>query len=275
MNFEVLKKYWISAKKSLGQNFLMDENILNSIASSLDISWKNILEIGPWYGALTEKLLIKNPKSLHLVELDKRMVEILEYRIKDSELKPNNVDFKIFNEDILKFEPWFIDEHYYVIANIPYYITSPILQKFLYDVKLKPDKMVILMQKDVGDKILAGQLSNSKQKSSVLSLFISKKCFVRSIVLVPPTCFYPAPKVESEVLLFESHSNYQEINDKKILSFIKKWFQNPRKKLTSNLEKWWYKKEKIKEIFDELKISENTRWEELNIDEWIELFKNF
>ncbi len=275
MNFEVLKKYWISAKKSLGQNFLMDENILNSIASSIDITWKNILEIGPWYGALTEKLLIKNPKSLYLVELDKRMVEILNYRIKDSELIPNNVDFKIFNEDVLKFEPLFLDKNYYVIANIPYYITSPILQKFLYDVKYKPKKMVILMQKDVGEKILQWQLNNTKQKSSVLSLFIAKKCFVKSVILVPPNCFYPAPKVESEVLLFDAHSNYQEVDDKKFLEFIKKWFQNPRKKLISNLEKWWFKKENIKEIFDLLKISENTRWEELNIDEWILLFKKF
>lgn len=274
MNFEILKKYWIKAKKSLGQNFLIDENILDKIASTLDIAEKNVLEIWPWYWALTEKLLELKPKSLHLVELDKEMIEILEKRKENWELNVVSVDFQIFNKDVLKFEPKFEDEEYYVIANIPYYITSPILQKFLYKIENKPEKMLILMQKDVGDKILQGQNNmNKKNKSSVLSLFIAKKSYVKEIVKVPAKCFVPAPKVESSVLLFETHDNYRETDDLKFLEFIKVWFQEPRKKLVNNLSKWWYEKSNLLKIFDDLWFKEDIRGEDLSIDEWVEVYR--
>lgn len=300
MNFEILKKYGVKAKKSLWQNFLFDDNILDSISSILDINWKNVLEIWPWFWALTEKLLLKNPNSLHLVELDKDMIEILYDRIKNSELRIKDVDFQIFNKDVLKFEPefkspeldaiqgrfpttreWQIigNEMYYVIANIPYYITSPILQKFLYNVTVKPEKMIILMQKDVWDKILSWQISQIndnikkiRNKSSVLSLFIAKKSYVKEILSVPASSFIPAPKVESSVLLFETHNNYSEVDDSKFLELIKIWFREPRKKLINNLVKWWFQKEIILEIFNNLWFHENIRWEDLSIDEWIELY---
>lgn len=268
---EFLKKYNIKAKKSLGQNFLVDENILNIISTTLDVNQNNILEIWPGYGALTEKLLAKNPKSLYLVELDKDMVDVLKLRITSNDLKIENCDFKIFNEDVLKFE--INIEDYFLIANIPYYITSPILYRFLYDVKNKPKKMLILMQKDVGDKILQWQNKiNGKVKSSVLSLFISKKSFVREVTKVPSVSFIPAPKVESSVLLFELHDNYKEVDDKKFLEFIKKWFTEPRKKLVNNLLKWWFEKEKVLLKLKELWFDENVRGEELNIEEWIKIF---
>lgn len=274
MNLEFFKEYWIFAKKSLGQNFLIDDNVLNTIASSLNISWNNILEIWPWYWALTEKILLQHPKSLHLVELDKDMIEIINKRLEKWELKIDWIDFQIFNEDILKFKERF--NNYLVIANIPYYITSPILYKFLYEIGNKPDNMLILMQKDVGDKILAWQSTaldkkNNKQKSSVLSLFISKKAFVKEIIRVPAKSFIPAPKVESSVLLFELHNNYRDINDDKFIEFIKIWFKEPRKKLVNNLVKWWYEKEKILKIFNELWFREDVRWEDLSIDNWIKL----
>lgn len=274
MNFEILKKYWIKAKKSLGQNFLIDENILDTIASTLDIAEKNVLEIWPWYWALTEKLLELKPKSLHLVELDKEMIEILEKRKENWELNVVSVDFQIFNKDVLKFEPKFEDEEYYVIANIPYYITSPILQKFLYKIENKPEKMLILMQKDVGDKILQGQnIKNKKNKSSVLSLFIAKKAYVNEIIKVSANCFVPAPKVESSALLFETHDNYRETDDLKFLEFIKVWFQEPRKKLVNNLSKWWYEKSNLLKIFDDLWFKEDIRGEDLSIDEWVEVYR--
>lgn len=271
MNLEFLKKYSIKAKKSLGQNFLVDENILNKISSTFDIAWKDILEIGPGYWALTEKLLIKKPKSLHLVELDSDMVEVLHKRVGIWEFDIDWVDFQIFNQDVLKFESTF--ENYFVIANIPYYITSPILHRFLYDVKNKPEKMLILMQKDVGDKILQGQnLINWKFKSSVLSLFIAKKAKASEIIKVLANSFIPAPKVESSVIFFEIHEKYSDICDEKFLEFIKVWFQEPRKKLINNLVKWWYEKEKVLLILKELWYNENVRGENLNIDEWIKLF---
>jgi 16S rRNA (adenine1518-N6/adenine1519-N6)-dimethyltransferase len=112
-----------------------------------------------------------------------------------------------------------------------------------------------------------------KNKSSVLSLFIAKKSYVNEVILVPARSFIPAPKVESSVLLFETHDNYKEIDDKEFMKFIKIWFQEPRKKLINNLVKWWIEKETVLEIFKTLWFTENIRWEDLSTDEWIELFK--
>ena len=171
MTLEILKKYKIKAKKLLWQNFLVNDYIVENIAKQINIKWKNIVEIWPGYWVLTKKLLENNPKSLILVELDKDMIEIIEDRIKNKDINPTWINFKIKNIDILKFESQL--KNYSVIANIPYYITSPILRHFLYNVKNVPKNMVILMQKDVWDKILGWK----KSKSSVLSLFLAKKMF--------------------------------------------------------------------------------------------------
>lgn len=269
MTLKILKKYSIKAKKSLWQNFLVSEEILNSISSFLDISWKNILEVWPGYWALTEKLLKEKPNSLTLVELDDNMVSILEDRIDNWELETDWIDFNIKNTDVLKFTPAF--SNYYVIANIPYYITSPILRHFLYDIKNVPQNMLILMQKDVADKILW----NWKNKSSVLSLFINKKCFTKEVIIVPKESFIPAPKVESSVLLFKSHSLYSDIDDERFLELIKKWFSEPRKKLIKNLIKWWFEKEVILKAFDNIWVWENIRAEDLDIENWLKIFSYF
>ena len=127
--------------------------------------------------------------------------------------------------------------------------------------------MVILMQQDVWDKILW----KWKNKSSVLSLFIDKKCKVRELMKVGKWNFIPAPKVESSVLIFDLHEDWNYINDDLFLEVIKKWFQEPRKKLLNNLVKWWYEKQYIVQIFHDLWIEENIRWEDLNIANWSEL----
>jgi len=151
-HLEILERYGIRAKKSLGQNFLVNDEILENIADILHIRDKNIIEIGPGYGALTEKLLVKNPKSLCLIELDPTMVRILRSRIAEKNLIISPViNFSISEGDILKYIPE--QSEYSVVANIPYYITSPILFRFFYDVEHKPTDMLILMQKEVGDKI--------------------------------------------------------------------------------------------------------------------------
>ncbi len=266
-HFDILKKYNVIAKKSLGQNFLVDDNILDKIVTYKEIFWENIVEVWPGYWALTEKLLNKKPKSLKLIELDLDMVKILEDRISNKELNIQEIDFEIKNIDVLKFE--LNEEHkdYNVIANIPYYITSPILRHFLYDVKFSPKSMIILMQKDVWDKILS-------DKSSVLWLFVAKKCFVKQVVLVPNSCFFPVPKVESIVLYFEKHNIFDEIcSDEDFLKIIKMWFKEARKKLIKNFISSWFPKEKLLSCFKELNISETTRAEELNIDIWCNLVK--
>ncbi len=267
MSREILQRYSIRAKKSLWQNFLVNENILQEIADAETILWENIIEVWPGYGALTEKLLEKNPKSLTLVELDSDMIQILEERISFWELDTADIKFNIIHQDVLEYAPDF--ESYKVIANIPYYITSPILRHFLYDLEYTPKSMLILMQKDVGDKILR----KNKWKSSVLSLFIEKKCNVSEMILVPKESFIPAPKIESSVLLFNLHEDFIQIDDESFLKIIKIWFSEPRKKLIKNLIKWGFEKEKIWEYYKENNFSENIRAEELDIRQWCDLVK--
>lgn len=272
MNLDLIKKYQIKAKKSLWQNFLVNDEILDSIANILEIENKKIIEVWPWYWALTEKILEKNPEKLTLVELDREMIEILEKRISFNDFK--NIDkLEIENIDILKFFPDF--EKYFVIANIPYYITSPILRHFLYDMKNSPEKMLILMQKDVWDKIILWQENTKKAKSSVLSLFVAKKCYAKEVIFVWKENFSPAPKVESSVILFEKHDKYDFLDDEIFFDFIKKAFQEPRKKLLNNLVKAWYEKEYIKNIFNQKSIDENIRPEDLNISSWCQLILDF
>jgi 16S rRNA (adenine1518-N6/adenine1519-N6)-dimethyltransferase len=266
MSQEIIKQYRIRAKKSLGQNFLVDEEKLEAISECITIEWENIIEVWPWYGALTEKLLHKKPRSLHLVELDADMIEILDDRKGRGELNTNNTEFKIFQQDVLEFVPEF--KKYSVIANIPYYITSPILHHFLYEIKNTPEKMVILMQKDVGDKILWGK----KNKSSVISLMVQKKCHVSEKLFVPKESFHPIPKVESSVLLFETHEKYGEIDDEKFLKFIKVWFAQPRKKLVKNLVSGGYSSQKIEDFLCQQSVDNNFRGEDVDMDFWIDLY---
>ncbi len=275
----------VKAKKSLGQNFLTDIQTLETIANHLEVSWNHILEVWPWYGALTEYLLNQKPKSLYLVELDTDMITILKSRVAKNELQTNGIDFEIIHQDILKFEPRFwhnqdSEIHYFVIANIPYYITSPILRHFLYDIKKKPQKMLIMMQKEVGERILEGKVESErwvnkmkKIKSSVLSLMIAKKCFTEKVCIVPKTAFSPAPKVDSIVLAFEIHEKFNDISDEKFLEFIKICFSEPRKKLQNNLIKWNYSKESIVWRFSKLWFSELVRAEELSAEQIIELMQ--
>ena len=267
MTLEIIKRYNIKAKKSLWQNFLVNEEILNQISSFLSISWENIIEVGPGYWALTQRLLEEKPLSLTLVELDESMIKILEDRIFRWELWTEGIGFEIYNQDVLKYTPEL--EKYSVVANIPYYITSPILRHFIYDVEHIPESMIILMQKDVGDKILWYK----KNKSSVISLFVNKKYQVEEIIKVPKENFIPAPKVESSILLFEKHNLYGEIDNQKFLTIIKIWFSSSRKKLISNLVAWGFQKHKVLSIFKELETEENARWEDLDISQWCDIVK--
>jgi 16S rRNA (adenine1518-N6/adenine1519-N6)-dimethyltransferase len=134
---------YIKAKKSLGQNFLIDEDALFDIAHSVIVEDKNIIEVGPGYGALTDYLIEQKPETLTLVELDTDMIDIL-----NSKFKIQNSKLQIVHQDVLQFSPVFL--RYSVIANIPYYITSPILFHFLYAQDFTPpESMVIMMQEEV------------------------------------------------------------------------------------------------------------------------------
>ncbi|EKE28977.1 MAG: hypothetical protein ACD_2C00258G0017 [uncultured bacterium (gcode 4)] len=264
---EIIKKYSIVAKKSLWQNFLVNDAILDKIVDFIDLKWKDIIEVWPWYWALTERLADKSPNRLDLVELDKAMHSILEDRQKNGDFKISNSALAIHNSDILEFEPQ--DTPYIVVANIPYYITSPILTHFFYKVKNQPTEMLILMQKDVADKIR--KINWNKQ--SVLSLSADFACSeIREVVRVAAANFIPAPKVESSVLYFKLKENIDKEKAKSFMRIVKAWFSERRKKLSSNLaKKNILDKEIIKKKFERLWLDENVRAEELNIGQWLGL----
>jgi 16S rRNA (adenine1518-N6/adenine1519-N6)-dimethyltransferase len=237
----------IRAKKSLGQNFLVDEQALTRISEACEVTGKNIVEVGPGYGALTERLLAKKPKSLTLVELDVDMVQILQNRCANGDLKiPEGTDLQIICGDILAFHPSV--EPYRVIANIPYYITSPILERFLYVLPTRPEEMVILMQREVGDRIRA-----KDGKESGLSLFCKNACeYIEEVTKVGAGCFRPAPKVDSAVLRFIPSQKTKESSmaDAQFLRVLRAGFSSPRKKLSSNLQALeGASKERIAEVF--------------------------
>jgi len=256
------------AKKQFWQNFLQNDEILNKISSFVCIENQNIIEIGPWLGALTKKIINKKPDNFLTLELDTEIIPVLQKNIKQDLESNNSVNFEIKNINVLKYSPEF--KKYNILANIPYYITSPILTHFLYTVENKPSQMVILMQKDVWDKIL----KSNKNKHSVISLMIEKKATVSEKLFVGPENFRPAPKVDSSVLLFELEDKFPELNDEIFLSFIKKAFLAPRKKLIKNLTSSWIEKQKILDIFNKLNIEENTRWEDLELIDFVNIIKS-
>lgn len=262
---DIIKEFHIKAKKSFGQNFLINNSVLETIAWELHVEWKNIVEVWPGYWALTEYLLKEKPKSLSLVELDRDMISILEARVLKWELDTNWVDFEINNIDVLKYEPKY--EKYFVIANIPYYITSPILRRFLYETSNKPEAMLILMQKEVAEKIVS-----RKKKTSVLSLLMEKKSHISKVIDVKNIDFKPAPKVDSAVLKFELHNLYTEMDDDKFEEFIKIAFKEPRKFLIKNLSSK-YELSKLESVFDNLKIDKKIRPEDLKIEEYLKMIE--
>lgn len=156
---------------------------------------------------------------------------------------------------------------YIVYGNIPYYITSPIIYHFLYEVRLRPEMMVFTMQKEVAERILARD-----GQHSVLSLSCQLVADIEKICDISPNNFVPIPKVWSTCLRFTLKGN-NDGDEKKILTMVKKGFSQKRKKLFTNLIKSGYDKKNTILVFEKLKISENTRAEELSQEEWKELFQ--
>ena len=187
----------IKPKKSLGQNFLIDNNVINKIINLSAIKNNDIVEIGPGTGNLTKKIVERKPKSLILIEKDRQLVSFLRSEF------INQQNLTIFNEDILKFQlEDKIKTNSIIIGNLPYNISSQILAKLIkFDKWLPKYKRLILMfQKEVADKILAKHKSSSFGRLAVLT---NSRLKVVDSFNVSENCFYPVPKVKSTVLVFE------------------------------------------------------------------------
>lgn len=249
-------------KKSLGQNFLIDRNIINKIKESLNIERDSlIIEIGPGSGALTKELIKFNAKVL-CFEIDKRLKEILD------EIKSDNLE--IIYEDFLKVNLKEILSKYnynklYVIANIPYYITSSIINKVVDETNV--DEMVLMVQKEVGDRILAKP--NTRDYSS-LSVFLQFNFKIEKVTIVNKNSFKPRPKVDSVVLKFISNKNKYEVKSiDKLYELIRESFKHKRKNLKNNL--YNYDLDKINKVLNKYNKDLTFRAESLTIEEFIDI----
>ncbi|MDC8900927.1 16S rRNA (adenine(1518)-N(6)/adenine(1519)-N(6))-dimethyltransferase RsmA [Metamycoplasma hyosynoviae] len=246
-------------KKSLGQNFLINENINKKIVDIAQCSNKNVIEIGPGKGALT-RYLISEAKNVIAYEIDKDLIEDLE-NLKASNLKIVNIDFlKIKDLDF---------ENQIVIGNIPYYITSDIIFKLLEFI-FKIERIVLLIQEEVADRICAIPKTKEYGKLAV-SLQACANC--QKLLKVKAENFYPIPKVNSAVIKIEFKKQL-DFDLKNFLEFTKTIFQFKRKTLFNNLKNK-YSLEKINQIFNANNLTFKTRSEELEVVQIIKLFKSF
>lgn len=255
------------AKKSLGQNFLVDENALNTIIESAELKpTDQIIEVGPGTGFLTEKL-IKKAQSVTAIEYDADMVNVLNKKFKKAE------NLEIIHSDILKINLSAIRDQwsgaYKVVANIPYYITSPLL-KFFLQAEKQPELMVLLVQKEVAEKVCG--LTSKSLITIETQLFGQPEI----IDIVPAKSFHPAPKVESAILKINVHNQplIKASELKAFLRIVKFGFSQKRKKLSNTLSAGLHMKPaEIKSILEKADIDPDLRAEHLEIEDWKNILK--
>ena len=251
-------------KKSLGQNFLIDKNIVKKILSIVDLKKKNIIEIGPGTGNLTNEILKLDINSIIAIEKDKKLFE---------ELKKNNIlnnKLKIYNEDILKFHlEDKVEENTVIIGNLPYNISSQILVK-LIKFKIWPPKykkLILMFQKEVAEKIIANYKSAAFGRLTIVTNWRLK---VTDHFNISKNCFFPKPKVDSTILVFEPKKiDKIKINKIENLEHITQtFFSNKRKMINKVLKKNFKNSE---EILKKLKLDTTKRPSDLTCETYYKL----
>ena len=257
------------AKKSLGQNFLKSEAALRAMCTSGNVSDKDIVvEIGPGKGALTTKLLLCAQKVI-AVEKDRDLIKILEEKFKE-EIK--NRKLELIEGDILEFDPAeykLASGKYKIIANIPYNITGAIFKKFLSGI-VKPDTMVLLVQKEVAQRIVAND-----GKESILSLSVKVYGTPKYVMKVSKRFFSPSPKVDSAIVAITGITEKSLISkdlEEKFFEVVKAGFAHKRKVLRKNLEDV-STPQTIEAMFGDLGIDAKSRAEDLPLTTWLAITK--
>ena len=256
----------IRAKKSLGQNFLIDKDIIKKIINSGSIENKNILEIGPGTGSLTEAILEKKPKSFFVIEKDTYLSNNLKQKF--------NNQLIIINNDILKVdEKNIINEKFVVFGNLPYNISTEILCKWILNLNKNNfwfEELILMFQKEVADRILAKFNTSNYGRLSILANW---KLNIKKICDISPKSFFPKPKIESTLLFFSPKSNTVDIDNPKNLEKITRIFFSHRRKMlkkpfnqifNGNLE-----------ILNKLKINLDLRPQNLDLETYYNLTKEY
>lgn len=272
----IMKQNGIRANKSLGQNFLINKDVLESIVNSSEISKDDmVIEIGPGLGTLTKYLLEKAGEVL-CIEIDLKMIKILNNRFNQYE------NFEIINEDVLKVDlNKIISEKkrqgkvkkVKIVANLPYYITTPIIMKLLED-KLDIESITVMIQKEVAERLIAVP---GEKETGAITYTVYYYCESEKIMEVPNSSFVPEPEVTSEVIKMKLRSKPAvEIENPKIMfMIIKSAFMQRRKTLLNALTntKVFLSKEEGLEILKKLNLGENIRAENLSIQDFCNIAK--
>ena len=235
----------IKAKKSLGQNFLIDKNIIDKITSTVSIEGNEVLEVGPGTGNLTKEILKKNPSKMYLVEKDTFLAENLK-EIIDGRVK-------IFNEDVLKFDESLLSKNKIIVfGNLPYNVSTEILSTWI--TKLKNDywfsDLVLMFQKEVADRIIAKFNTSAYGRLAILANW---RLNINKICDISPESFSPRPKIQSSLVHFTPKKNFATIEDPLNLEKITRIFFSHRRKM-------------LKKPFNQIFNGNNSLLEKLNID---------
>lgn len=269
----LLKKYHITANKSLGQNFLIDDNVIEKIVNSSNITKNDlVIEIGPGLGTLTKSLLEK-AKKVVAIELDDRMLNILNERFY---LYSN---FEIIHEDVLKVNLKQLIreekekneiESVKIVANLPYYITTPIIMKLLED-KLDIESITVMVQKEVAKRLTA---MPGEKLAGAITYSVNYYCEAKEVVEVSKYCFIPAPEVDSEVikLILRKETPVKVENEEILFKLIKNSFMQRRKTFINGVSNGGLiDKESLKKILNEMNINENIRGENLSLNQFAQI----
>lgn len=265
---EQLSKYGFHFKKNFGQNFIIDENIIQNIIKKSEID-KNtlVIEIGPGAGSLTY-LLSKNSKQVLCYEIDTKLKDILKENLDNSKnVEVIYQDFLKANikEDLKKYSY----QKLYVVANLPYYITTPIITKLIEE-QIPVDKIVVMVQKEVGDRFKA--VPGTKDYGS-LSIYLNYYFEIKKLLDVSRNVFLPKPNVDSIVVEFtKKRTSFQVKDEELFFKLVKDSFKQKRKTLRNNLKD--YKEEKLLEVLEKHHLDLSVRAEQLPIEIFVELANN-
>jgi len=262
---EIIDFYDFSFKKSLGQNFLIDKNFVDKIVESADIENQNVLEIGPGIGTITYEMA-KTAKKVVAIEIDQSLMPILDQNLEEFD------NAKVINEDILKVdlknlvEEEFNGESFKVVSNLPYYITTPIIEK-LITTGIPCKDMTIMVQKEVGQRMVASEVD--KEYSS-LSVFIKFYTEAKTLVNLPKSVFMPQPKIDSTILNLKLRIYDENVDQETLFKLVRAGFNKRRKTILNSMSDV-VDKEDLKVAFEKTGLKANLRAENLSIDDYIKL----
>ena len=264
--------YGIKPSKRLGQNFLIDKNVVKKIIKAAELHSKDIvLEIGPGIGALTKEIAKKTGKVI-AVEKDQRMVEILKKTLKDFK------NIEIINQDILKFQITNYKlqinlkskiQNYKLIANLPFYITAPVIRRFL-ESKYPPKEMVLIVQKEVAQRICS-----KSPKMNILAISVQFYAKPKIISYISKKSFWPQPKVDSAIIKIVPQKKHKDVDVDLFFKIVKAGFSHPRKQLANNLTNGLkLNKQEVNDLLLKNNVKPSQRAETLAVQDWINLFNS-